>query len=483
MARASNPGETTIEAPPELAALPALADEEEEEERIEAAPPEDPVRRYFDEIGKAKLLTASEEVALGRRIEDGQRALRHAVGGIPAAARTLVALAHRVARKEIPLDALIVLPEGEHAPVAKVRAARAAVDRLRTLGDALARLERTDRGRARSAAARTALAKRTARTREALREVVAGLPVKPAVIEQLVVDLQHLDERAAALRARPATPPVTAELRALDRDIGLSHAEFRRALDDVVRKDETVRRAKRDFIEANLRLVVSIAKRYVRSGMPLLDLIQEGNLGLMKAVDRFQYRRGFKFSTYATWWIRQSITRGIADRARTIRIPVHLAETFGRFGAARRALGETLGREPTAEELARRLRLPVGKVRLLLQAPAPVVSLDAPIGANDAATPLGDLLHDVLIAPPDSTVSAREMSEQLDEALTGLTDREREIVRLRFGLGGEREHTLEEIGRRLALTRERIRQIERGALQKLRQRGAGPDLRALIPAS
>jgi RNA polymerase primary sigma factor len=468
-ARPSDPPPTTIEAQAETEATdaertlgrrwgeppiesPARASEDGEE-RIEAGPPEDPVRRYFDEIGKAKLLTAADEVALGRRIEERQRALRQAVAGIPLAARALVALAHRVARKEIPLEDLVVLPEGDTAPPGKVRAARAAVNRLRTT-----------------------------RARARFREVVAALPMKPAVIEQLVVDLRELEARVSALEAGPEAEAAAAELRALERRIGLTRARFRIALAAILREDEAVREAKREFIEANLRLVVSVAKRYLRSGMSLLDLIQEGNLGLMKAVDRFQYRRGFKFSTYATWWIRQSITRGIADRARTIRIPVHMTEVLARFGAARRVLEDALGREPTAEELARRLRIPVAQVRRLIAAPARVVSLDAPIAA-DETTSLGDLLEDVQAARPDATVGDREIGEQLERALAVLTPRERDVIRLRFGLGGDREHTLEEIGRRLALTRERIRQIEVRALGKLREQAGGRALRALIQAS
>jgi RNA polymerase primary sigma factor len=242
-----------------------------------------------------------------------------------------------------------------------------------------------------------------------------------------------------------------------------------------------VREAKRQMIEANLRLVVSVAKRYLWSGVPLLDLIQDGNIGLIKAVDRFQYRRGFKFSTYATWWIRQAITRGIADRARTIRIPVHLVEVLSRLRRTRGLMIQELAREPTASELARRLRIPVAKVRALLEVPAEPLSLETPVGEDDGSE-LGDFLKDTQAAAPDATVAAKEAVAHLDRALGVLSDKERQILRLRFGLGAEREHTLEEIGARFGLTRERIRQIETKALGKLR-RLPGPGMRGLIEAS
>jgi RNA polymerase primary sigma factor len=296
-----------------------------------------------------------------------------------------------------------------------------------------------------------------------------------------VLELERVGGEIEALQARPRTSRTARELRALDARIGLPRADFQARLAAIRSQDRRVRETKRLMIEANLRLVVSVAKRYRRTGVPLLDLIQEGNLGLIKAVDRFQYRRGFKFSTYATWWIRQSITRGIADRARTIRLPVHVVEVLNRLTRTRHELIERRGREPTPEELARRLRIPVAKVRQLLEAPARTVSLQTPIANGDGAE-LGDFLEDTQIAPADADTVQRERASEIARALAALTDKEREILRLRFGIGNEREHTLEEIGERFALTRERIRQIETGALRKLERLEGGNGLRALIGA-
>ena len=239
--------------------------------------------------------------------------------------------------------------------------------------------------------------------------------------------------------------------------------------------------AKRELIEANLRLVVSVAKRYRGGGISLLDLIQEGNLGLIKAVDRFQYRRGFRFSTYATWWIRQSVTRGIADRARMIRMPVHLVEKLYRLSRARRSLEAKLGREATPEELAVRMRVPARQVRLLLEAPGRTLSLQAPIGEEESQ--LGDLLEDKEIASPDVAVLSEETVTRVRQALKALSGKEREILRLRFGIGTDHEHTLQEIATRLSLSRERIRQIEAHALRKLGRPRRGRELRDLLERS
>jgi len=442
-------------APPHAGLLEAFEEREvveEEEEEVEAAAPEDPTRRYLREIGKAKLLTAAQEAEIGKRIEAGQAELRRGLAAIPLAVQKLTGLAARVRTGEAPLEELIVFPEGEPSP-AKVRAVMTALGRLRRL---------TDRAR--------------------VRDLLAGLPIRPSLIEGLVIELQRLSERIAALQAEPRTPRTAKELRALRARIGLPRAELQKLLPGIYEQDRLVREAKRHMIEANLRLVVSVAKRYRRSGVSLLDLVQEGNVGLMRAVDRFQYRRGFKFSTYATWWIRQAITRGIADRARTIRIPVHMVESLRRLSRARRALGEKLGREPTAEELAQRLRIPARKVRLLLEAPGEPLSLQTPIGSEER-TEFGDFLEDRQVAPADSGVAGHEMAAGVERALGSLAAREREVLRLRFGIGTDREYTLEEIGARFSLTRERIRQIETAALRKLKQLGRGDGLRTLIQAS
>ena len=238
-----------------------------------------------------------------------------------------------------------------------------------------------------------------------------------------------------------------------------------------------MRQAKRELMEANLRLVVSVAKRYLGSDLSLLDLVQEGNIGLMKAVDRFQYRRGFKFSTYATWWIRQAITRAIADHSRTIRIPVHMVETLNRISRVNRGLVNEMGREATPEELAQRTGVPAKKVRLILESSRKPLSLETPIGEDSE---LGDFLEDKSAGSPNESLLNQDLTTQVERALSTLSPKEKEILRLRFGIGEEGEHTLEEVGQRFAVTRERIRQIEAKALRKLRHPLRGRNLRAFV---
>jgi RNA polymerase primary sigma factor len=438
--------------------------------RPSAGPAEDPVRLYLKEIGKVHLLTAQQEVSLGRRIEVGQIQLRRALAVIPAATTQLLGLVDQIRHEQLGLDEVIVLPEGGLPKPDEIKPLLAAFTRIRRLEREIERLRESLQDKRRGKTTRANYHKWIAQNRASIQAAVEKLPLKPALVDRLVVEARRDAKRLAELRAPK-------DIRALEAEIGLGKKALQAALREIEAHDRVVRQAKRELMEANLRLVVSVAKRYLGSELTLLDLVQEGNIGLMKAVDRFQYRRGFKFSTYATWWIRQAITRAIADHSRTIRIPVHMVETLNRISRVSRALVNEMGREPTPEELAKKTGVPARKVRLILESSRKPLSLETPIGEDSE---LGDFLEDKGTESPNDTLISQDLTNQVERALGMLSPKEKEILRLRFGIGEEGEHTLEEVGRRFSVTRERIRQIETKALRKLRHPLRGRALKAFV---